>query len=403
MSVASPYLWIVVACAAAVFQTVRFMLQKILATATLSATGATFARFLYSAPLVSVLVLLYLRATAQPLPVLGSDFWAYALSGGLAQIIATVCVVSLFKLRNFAVGVTLMKTEVILSVVVGLLLLGEGVSWAAFGAIGLGLLGVLLLSTPPGVSGWGGRAIWNRGIGLGLASGVLFAVSAVCYRGGSLEVGSTDPVLRAGVTLAAVSGAQMLGMAAWLMWRAPVQIGAVWRARRVAGWLGLLSMAGSFSWFLAFTLQTAAYVKAVGQVELVMGLVASAVFFKERTSGRELTGMAVLCLSILLLVLLPAAGAAIAGAINDTCGHCGPITCLGARPAREGPGGMPGTSESSVGPARYPVSHSPCAPHSRAAPFLLYKVPKGVLAGSTSALSVGPVDLLAWCTAAEAR
>ena len=304
MSVASPYLWIVVACAAAVFQTVRFMLQKILATATLSATGATFARFLYSAPLVSVLVLLYLRATAQPLPVLGSDFWAYALSGGLAQIIATVCVVSLFKLRNFAVGVTLMKTEVILSVVVGLLLLGEGVSWAAFGAIGLGLLGVLLLSTPPGVSGWGGRAIWNRGIGLGLASGVLFAVSAVCYRGGSLEVGSTDPVLRAGVTLAAVSGAQMLGMAAWLMWRAPVQIGAVWRARRVAGWLGLLSMAGSFSWFLAFTLQTAAYVKAVGQVELVMGLVASAVFFKERTSGRELTGMAVLCLSILLLVLL---------------------------------------------------------------------------------------------------
>ncbi|MDW3182195.1 DMT family transporter [Roseobacter sp.] len=304
MSFASPHLWILVAFAAAAFQTLRFMLQKVLVTATLSPTGATFARFFYSAPLVSLLLVVYLQGTGQALPSLDARFWVYALSGGLAQVVATVCVVSLFKLRNFAVGVTLMKTEVILSVVVGLVLLHEGVSWAAFGAIGLGLVGVLMLSTPPDVTGWGGRAIWNRGIGLGLASGVLFAVSAVCYRGASLELASTDQVLRAGVTLAAVTGSQMIGMALWLVWCDAAQIGAVWGARRVAGWLGMLSMAGSFCWFLAFTLQTAAYVKAVGQVELVMSLLASVFFFKERSSLRELGGMAVLCLSILMLVLL---------------------------------------------------------------------------------------------------
>ena len=50
MDMFAPDLWILVTLAAAVFQTVRFMLQKFLATATLSAAGATFSRFLYSWP-----------------------------------------------------------------------------------------------------------------------------------------------------------------------------------------------------------------------------------------------------------------------------------------------------------------------------------------------------------------
>ncbi|MGC3939450.1 EamA family transporter [Roseobacter sp. EG26] len=304
MSFLSPDLWVIVTFAAAVFQTLRFILQKVLATATLSPTGATFARFLYSAPLIAILTAVYLRLTDHALPSMGPAFWAYAMSGGLAQVVATICVVTLFKSRNFVVGVTLMKTEVILSVVIGLILLGEGVHGLAFGAISLGLIGVLLLSTPPGVTGWGWASMWNSSVGLGLSSGVLFAVSAVCYRGASLEIDAFDPIVRASVTLSAVTGAQMLGMALWLMQRDPGQINAVWRARRVAGWIGLMSMGGSMGWFIAFTLQTAAYVKAVGQVELILSLLASVLLFKERPSKRELAGMAVLCVSILTLILV---------------------------------------------------------------------------------------------------
>lgn len=297
-------LWVLVTFAAATFQTLRFMLQKMLARATLSPTGATFARFFYSAPLVALIVAIYMAQTDQNLPALPLQFWAYGLSGGLAQIIATICVVTLFKSRNFIVGVALMKTEVILSVVIGLILLGEGVSWPAFGAIALGLVGVLLLSTPPEIAGWRWQDMWNSGVGLGLASGTLFAVSAVSYRGASLELAVEDPVLRAGVTLSAVTATQMVGMGLWLLWRDTPQITAVWRARRVAGWIGLLSMGGSYGWFLAFTLQTAAYVKAVGQVELVLSLLASVLFFRESPSLRELAGMVVLCISIMVLILL---------------------------------------------------------------------------------------------------
>lgn len=297
-------LWIPITIAAAIFQTLRFMLQKHLSRVQLSAAGATFARFLYSAPLVAVLLAIYLAWTSQALPDLSAAFWIYGLAGGAAQVFATVCVVILFKERNFAVGITFKKTEVMQTVFVGLIVLGEGVSWLGFAAIFVGLIGVLLLSDPPGGDGVWLRRIANRAAGLGLVSGVFFAISGVCYRGASLEIVSADPLLRAGVTLSAVTMMQMLGMALWLSLREAGQISAVWRARRVAGWIGLTSMAGSMCWFTAFTLQTTAYVNAVGQVELIFSLLASALFFRESISRREIVGIAVLGVSIFMLILL---------------------------------------------------------------------------------------------------
>ena len=77
----------------------------------------------------------------------------------------------------------------------------------------------------------------------------------------------------------------------------------VWQARRVAVWVGLTSMGGSFCWFWAFTLQNAAYVKALGQIELLLSLLASVLFFKEQITRREIVGMGLLILSILALLL----------------------------------------------------------------------------------------------------
>lgn len=296
--------WIWVTFAAAAFQTLRFTLQKVLRAGTLSTFGATFARFAYSAPLIAVLLAAYLWSTAQALPPLGPAFWAYALTGGAAQVLATACVVALFGMRNFAVGITFKKTEVVQTALVGFVLLGEGVTPPALGAIALGLVGVWLLGAAPGKALRGLARLTGRAPALGLASGLLFAISAVCYRGASLEVASADPLLRAGVTLAAVTAAQMAGVALWLHLREPGEIGRVWAARRVALWVGLASMGGSFCWFLAFTLETAALVKAVGQVELLMSLAVTVLIFREPVSRSELAGMALLAASVVALVLV---------------------------------------------------------------------------------------------------
>ncbi len=297
-------LWIVVTIAAAFFQTVRFMLQKLLSASALSSAGATFARFLYSAPLVVVFLALYCVATDSLLPATTLRYWLFALSGGLSQILATLCVVMLFQSRNFAVGITFKKTEVIQTALVGWVLLGESISSLGVGVIVIGLIGVLMLSETPGLGGDWWRRICNRASGLGAWSGFLFAISGVCYRGATLELASEDPLLRAGMTLACVTSAQLIAMALWLRLFEPGQISAVWGARRTAAWIGLTSMAGSFCWFTAFTLQTVAYVNALGQIELVFSLLATVFFFKEPITRRELYGLGVLSVSILGLIMV---------------------------------------------------------------------------------------------------
>ena len=297
-------LWIVVTIAAAFFQTVRFMLQKLLSASALSSAGATFARFLYSAPLVVVFLALYCVATDSLLPATTLRYWLFALSGGLSQILATLCVVMLFQSRNFAVGITFKKTEVIQTALVGWVLLGESISSLGVGVIVIGLIGGLMLSETPGLGGDWWRRICNRASGLGVLSGFLFAISGVCYRGATLELASEDPLLRAGMTLACVTSAQLIAMALWLRLFEPGQISAVWGARRTAAWIGLTSMAGSFCWFTAFTLQTVAYVNALGQIELVFSLLATVFFFKEPITRRELYGLGVLSVSILGLIMV---------------------------------------------------------------------------------------------------
>ena len=136
--------WIPITIMAALAQTVRFMAQKQLKTAGLSTGGATFARFIYSAPLVAVLILIYAAISQQALPNVNGSFWAYALSGGLTQILATMCVVAIFSHRNFAVGITFKKSEVVMTAIASYLILGEGVGVIGAVAIVIGLIGVLI-------------------------------------------------------------------------------------------------------------------------------------------------------------------------------------------------------------------------------------------------------------------
>lgn len=297
-------LWILITIGAAAAQSLRFMLQKRLTGMALSTAGATFARFIYSSPLVAVIAVTYANTSGQGAPVISSDFWPYAIAGGASQILATMCVVALFRHRNFAVGITFKKTEVLLSALFGFLILGDVFTPLTILAMVIGLGGVLLLSDPPeGVGPWRKR-IFNRATALGLGAGVLFGISGNGYRGASLSLGDGDVFYRAIVTLAIVTALQTLTMALWLVWRERGEILKVLRAWRVAGLVGLTSMIGSICWFNAYTMQNAAYVNAVGQIELLFSLVIGAFVFGERVTRREWQGLFLLTLSIIMLVLL---------------------------------------------------------------------------------------------------
>ena len=177
-------------------------------------------------------------------------------------------------------------------------------SLEGFGAILIGLLGVLLLSDEAEISNAQTHRFFNLATGLGIMSGFLFAISAVAYRGATLEVSMPSAMTTAMITLLWVVTLQVIFMSVWIYLREPGQLAAVWKARKSAVWIGLTSMGGSFGWFTAFSLQNAAYVKALGQIELLLSMAAGYFFFHEKLTVREFAGVGFLALSIVILVLV---------------------------------------------------------------------------------------------------
>ena len=289
-------LWITFSIVAAAAQAIRFAIQKTLAANTLGPAAATWARFLWSAPLVALGLTGYLLVTDQSFPALSRDFWIFGASGGLFQILATVCTVALFRRRAFSVGITFKKTEVMLTALAGLVILGDTVSTLGASAIALGFVAVLLISSPPE-----GGSPFNTGAALGLLSGVFFALAAVTYRGATLSIEGADLIVTAGTTLTTITILQTAMLGAWLALREPGQITETVRSWRKSGLVGVFSMIGSFSWFAAFSLQNAAYVFAVGQIELLFSLIIGRLLWGDVPGRREMLGMALLTVSIVIV------------------------------------------------------------------------------------------------------
>jgi drug/metabolite transporter (DMT)-like permease len=294
-------LWVIVTIAAAAVQTLRFSLQKQLKVLGLSTAAATASRFVFAAPLAVAGTLALMALRGHALPDLSGVFWLAVAGGGLAQIIATFCTVALFSQRSFAVGIAFTKTEVLQVAIFSAVILGEHVTPAGMAAILVGLAGVLVLSRPAG--GWAVRGFFNYATFLGVVAGGLFGVSAIAYRAATLQIANDDALFRAVFALAAVTIVQTLVMLPYLIWREPGEVGRVIAARRPAFWVGVTGMLGSLGWFLAFALQNAAYVRSVGQIELVFTVLVSTLVFRERTTRRELAGITLLALSIIGIVL----------------------------------------------------------------------------------------------------
>ena len=288
-------LWLGITLAAAFLQNVRSLLQKRL-TGELSVNGAAYVRFLYALPFAWVYALWLWDGEPQGF---NPTFFIYVLTGAVAQIVATACLLASFTSGNFAVGTAYSKTEAAQAAIVGLLVLGDSLDLWLISGIAVSLVGVVLLS---GQMRLRDLLQPNRAMWLGLAAGAGFAVSAVGFRGASLALDGGDYLQRAGLTVMVSVTLQTLIMTAFLTWREPGQVARALRSWRVAVWVGAFGMVASAGWFTAMTLQSAAVVRAVGQVELLFTVATSIWLLRERVRVRELIGMFLVIAGIVLLI-----------------------------------------------------------------------------------------------------
>lgn len=298
-------LWIPITIFAAFMQNLRSALQKHLKNR-LSTGGAAYVRFFYAWPFALLYYWGLHEYNGAPVPAVNGLFLLYCLLGGLAQMLFTFLLVYLFSFRNFAVGTIYSKTEVVQVALLGLILLGDTVSMTGFAAIAVGMIGIMALSVAHTKITWRNlvTSLFEKPTLIGLLSGGFLGASVVLFRGASLALENGDFLTRAAFTLAVSVVMQTIIMGAYLLIREPGQVTAVIRHWRPSLMVGLVGFLGSTGWFIAITLENAAYVRAVGQIELIFTFIASVFFFKEKTSRLEMAGIALIIAAILMLILL---------------------------------------------------------------------------------------------------
>lgn len=298
-------LWIPITIGAAFLQNLRSVGQKHL-KGVMGSTGATFVRFGFGLPFAALFVLVLNQVYALPLPRLSVDFALWVIVGGLSQIGAQFLLVYLFSFRNFAVGTAYSRTEPAQAALFGLIFLGELASPGAFAAIAITVIGVMLISVAHVPMSWRnlGASVVSRTALIGLASGTLFGIAAVAYRAASLSLGGPTFMMQAATTLLSTITFQTVIMLVWMLWKDRSELARIRQAWKPSLFVGFVGASASLGWFAAMTLQQAAVVKALAQVEMIFTFASTVFFFREKINATEIAGCALIVAGILLLVLI---------------------------------------------------------------------------------------------------
>lgn len=298
------YAWVPVVLFATLAQTARNAAQRTL-TQELGTLPATLVRFLYGLPFAALwLALLYGCPDRTPaLPQFSTVYLGWIALGAFFQILGTAFLLLAMTERNFAVAVTLSKTEVLQVALFATVLLHELPTPLALLAMVVATAGVLLLSLPPrgqllSLSAWASRPALY-----GLACGASFAIASVGFRGGALALGAETPWLSGAWGVLIAQALQTLGLGAWVALRTEKGLAPLWPAWRLSLLAGSMGAAASLAWFTAYAMQGAAEVRTLGMVEVVFSYLVSRRLLSESFSRPEKLGMALIVLGLVLITL----------------------------------------------------------------------------------------------------
>lgn len=291
------WLWAVFTVIAAFAQVFRNAAQRSL-TERLGTTGATHVRFLFGLPF-GLLALAAAFVAGFDLPSPNAAFLAWVIFGGIAQIAATGLMLTAMQSRSFVVTTAYTKTEPVQVALFGLIFLGEHVTAPLAAAILIATTGVMVLSWPRRT---GSDVFSWRPALLGIASGGLFALAAIGFRGGIISLENAAYLPAATLTLAVALSIQTATLTVWLLLRDPGVLAAIaraWRRSMAAGFLGAFA---SQMWFMAFALETAARVRTLALVEILIAAIVSRRLFAQTSGMRDAIGMGLVVAGVVLLL-----------------------------------------------------------------------------------------------------
>jgi uncharacterized membrane protein len=295
-------LWIFYTILGALLQSFRNLQQKVL-NKNADVLTTSWARFILPFPIA---ILVVLNSSAY----INNQFVFHCFILGLFQILGNICMVQTLKSRNFSIGIAFFKTEVLQTLIIGLIFFNQFISIAGFFLILLTGIGVLLMSNFNFKGSIKNFDFSNKAVIYGLASGFFFSITAFHLK-------------FAAQNLNALGYSKFNAAMLVLLWSIFLQniLFAIIKTyqknlfnsfyllinkenRQAFFKIAILSFVGSIFWFLAFAIGNVIYVKAVGQIEMVFALLISHFYLKEKHSKREFAGIFLTIFGIVSLILI---------------------------------------------------------------------------------------------------
>lgn len=305
------HVWIALAIMAALMQAVRTAAQKTL-NKRMSTLGTTYVRSIFGLPvMIAYLAVVIAWTGGAAAPPMKPLYLLHTFLGALTQVLATMLLIRMMRLKDFAVGTMLTKVDIVMTALIGMALFSERVSALGFVALFIVLAGVILMSLgKTGLqglpSGPGGLAValTSEATRVALGCAFLFTLSYLFLREATLVIAADGGTAWRGAwTVVIATAMQVVFVGVWLAAREPSTFQQIRPNAAISTFIGLTSAIGSIGWFTAFAMQNASYVRAVGQIEVVFTLLISAFYFREKVRPLEYAGIAATVTGVLMFRL----------------------------------------------------------------------------------------------------
>ncbi len=291
-------LWIPFTLLAVVMQSVRTAGQKQV-TQYLSVPAATLVRFLYGVPFAAIYCGYLYWYDDTGFVDAPAEFYLWCSLAAVSQIVATVLLVKALQVNNFAVGTSLVKTETLMAAIIGSWFFNDYLNVVGYVSVMLGIAGALIASKVQLrllTKGANASIVYGAGAGLG------FALASLWLRQGILSL-DAPALTGAAVALLFMVVLQTVICFGWVAYTARHQFRLMRAKWRHCLFIGFTSVGGSIGWFTAMSLQNAALVRTLGQLEFLVALAITHFYFGETITRREYLGMLLVVLSVVLLLM----------------------------------------------------------------------------------------------------
>lgn len=300
--------WVEISIAAGLFLTVRNVVARSL-SAEFTPVLVSWARYTFNLPFsLTAVLLLY---SQDGLPTFSVSYYGYCFATGIAQILASIALISAFQHTNFAKAIVLHKLEVLFTAVIGALFFNELPTMHGWAGIVVCAVGVIFINLAKQrfTLGWKEAYRFDLGSLLAFTCAFFLVLASFLLKGATTEFALFNPQFGASRFEAAVYAVFHTTFMEVIMLTPVVWVSRYRELEKVPGHMGQLSLLGMTSFcgsicaFWSYSITLVVYAKAVAQFEAVAAIFLGVFFWQEKNMSRQIPGLAFVLIGIFIILL----------------------------------------------------------------------------------------------------